>query len=685
MFLPHVLAYVLTVDLPALIKGKNLVRRPEPVFSEDDLSTLIKFVRASSIKPEGEPFDLTTRPYLHHHYDESRENYRPRIVIMKAAQMGLTVKLFYRAAWLVGDARKKINTALMFPSKDEVFDLHKSRFRPMMHASPKMMTLIKDVDAVNIVRIGSSNLRFRGMRTGIGMDSFPADALLFDEVRLMSVAAIERAFIRISESKLETASGQRGIIELNSTAGFPGMDIDLWFSRSTMNYWRTPCPNPGCKNHEWGIAMPLRWPDIVGQKGSELYYKCPDCDTPITDDHIHHTGFYVPEQPKADWEGYQFSQILKGNRFLPELWAAYNRGDNLPEFYNSRLGLPYKDPDAVPATKEVVESCIDDSLEYRWPEPETLTGEWVSMGVDQRGVEKHCVIKKLGRGGTWDLVHLHVLEASGNEAAKAIVKLALFWGVKILVMDGEPSYDLAVEVARLLPKKVVWLADYAANQAQPVQFIDDRDKETIKKTSGEIKYEFRVLMDRYKALDWSLTSFARKRVRLPSDLYAKTQLRRMNGVLQNVPVAKEFVTHLENMARATIPETRKLPTGETVMTGEVRQIYRYLAMDPHYAHANLYADAGLQYGQDGGTIFHIEEPGVAKLDLNNQLNNIMPKGLKPADLAREKQQALEYTCGNCRYMKTLTETKHLCGHPSNAGMKLNVTPDTPKCQVWRRK
>lgn len=662
--------------------ARRLLLRPPPEFSQEELRTLLAFARASGMKPEGPggpPFSLEGRPYLVPLYAEERRRPFRRLVIMKAAQMGLTVKLLYRAAWWVADGRHRVNVALMFPTLEAVLDLQKSRFRPMFRSSARMMRMVGDVDAASLVRVGVSTLRFRGMRSGIGVDSFPADVLLFDEVRLMDLATVERAFVRVSESRLmDPERGVRGIIELNSTAGFPDMDIDRWFQRSTMNYWRTPCPNPACKNHTRGIVMPLRWPEVVGQEGQRLYYRCPDCGWEIPDEVLTKEGWYAPENPGAEWEGYQFSQILKGTRYLPELWAAWVRGDNLAEFYNSRLGLPYRDPDAVVASREVVEACIDPN--YRYPRPEEIAGEWISMGVDQRGPEKHVVIYKLGPGNTFDLVHLEVVEKSGREAVDALDAIARRWRVKVLVIDAEPSYDLAVDLARRFPPKVVYLADYVEGP-HAVRFTDERGKKDLKRASGEVKWEHRVLLDRYKAIDWALKQFTYRRIRLPGDFYALEQPRTIGGLVQRWNVAKEYVRHLENIARATIPVMTTLPTGEKVFSGEVRQIWRHLALDPHFAHAHTYALAGL--ARRVGVELSLS--GAASPPPPSPEEAALPPELRPSAVAQEQRAALQRTCGGCFYYRDLGGGKGFCGHPMNAARALKVDAGDPGCPVWRRR
>jgi len=663
--------------------------RPPPQFSEDDLSTLERFVKVAGLQPEGiggRKFNLDRFPYLRDLYAEQRANPFRRIVIMKAAQMGLTVRLLMRCLWWVADGRKQVNVALFFPSEKAVFELHTSRFRPMAESSVKMMRMADSFDRMGLVRFGVSTMRFRGMRSPVGLDSFPVDVEEFDEVRLMPTSYIQRAFVRLSESQLRGPHGEAGIIELNSTAGFPNQDIDLWFSRSDMNYWRTPCPNPACKRSRTGIIMPLRWPDVVGRNGSRLYYQCPDCLTEIPDDWLLTKGFYVPERPGAKdesgipWRGYQFSQILKGNSFLPELWGEFQRGDNMAEFYNSRLGLPYQDKNAIPATRDVVLACREEA--YRWP----VEGEPVAyraMGVDQRGVEKHIAIYDLGADGRFYVAHLEVVEASGNEAVYRLVALARRWGVDVVVVDGEPSYDLAVALGRHpdMPRGSVWLADYVENAPQMIQWSDERANKKIATGTGETKYEFRVLIDRYKGMDWALSKFARRELVLPADFEAKTQSRSVRGVVQAAAVGQEYLTHLENIARVSVLVTRKTEDGEKFGYGEYRRTFRHLSVDPHFAHAHLFACVGLSRRAGTVSVSYAKDNPLEPPPAPDKPVLGLPDALQPEAIQQQIKAAKAKTCGTCRYFLA---DRRRCGHPINAYAHIQVETDTPHCAYYTR-
>ncbi len=676
----------LSKELLAVAVSKVLP--PKPVFSSDELEHFGDWVHLTGMKPEGaRNFDLSKYPYQVELYNETRRNPRARVVIMKAAQTGLTVKLLNRAMWLCSDVRKQINVGLGFPSRDAVEQLAASRFKPQLYTSARMIELIRDVNRVDLMRLGVSNMRFLGLRSGITNDSNPLDAELIDEVRLIAATTVERFMIRTSESTLiDEETGARGLIELNSTAGFPSMDIHRYFLDSTQGWWATPCPDVKCRRHRSGIMLAREFADkvgnVVGQDDSGRYYlRCPRCGARITDD-MQQSGFYIHENPGAQWTGFHFSQLVKGEDFLNnDIMPAWNRGINLPEFFNSRLGLPYMDSEAVPASKSVVEACADETGDWRWPrEPLGRDGRWRAMGIDQRAPEKHVVIKSLNGNGVERTEYVGVVEASGEEAAAQLVRLARAWGVSIVVMDGEPSYYLFIMVARAMPKKVVWQSDYVDGQAETIRWADKHTDMGLKKGSGETKYEYRVLVDRYKGLDWSLGLFARRKVLLPAmnDLYSIRTPRILAGVQQYTSAAEEFVSHLGELARYKAEKTISLGNGEKIhVPGEYVLKWRYINTDPHYAHANLSASVGLARRHGQGYVVDLQDDAPAPAPAEEGF----PKELRPSLLTAEAERKIANTCGSCRFFR-LQHGFGLCGHPEAIG-RVSVNEPDPGCDEHR--
>ncbi|MCD0168014.1 phage terminase large subunit family protein [Deinococcus sp. 23YEL01] len=661
----------LSTQMLAVIKGRMLP--PDPVFTPEELSNFGAWVKATGMRPEGaRDFDLSKYPYQVDLYDEQRDAMRSRVVIMKAAQTGLTVKLLNRSMWLTADVRKQLNVGLGFPTRDAVEQLAASRFKPQLYTSARMIELIRDVNRVDLVRLGISNMRFLGLMSGVTADSNPLDAELVDEVRLIPSTTIERFLVRISESTLidktpGASFGARGLAEFNSTAGFPNQDIHRYFLDSTQGYWATPCPDRKCRRSRSGIVLAREFAEspgrVVGRRDNGRYYlRCPTCGAHITDN-MQQSGFYVHENPGALWLGYHFSQLVKGEDFLnTEIMPAWERGINVPEFYNSRLGLPYMDTDAVPAAREVVERCCDDTL--TWPrEGKGRDGKWRALGIDQRAPEKHAVIKHLDSNGAEVLDHVAVIEASGEDAAAQIVRMAREWGCTIVVIDGEPSYDLAISIARALPKGMVWFSDYVDAQKDMLRWEDKRSDKAIRKGSGETKYEFRVLVDRYKGLDWSLGMFARKKIRLPNraELYELRQPRNLGGVNGWASASEEWVAHLGNLARYRAPKMVRLAGGEsTHVPGEYVLRWRYLHVDPHFAHANLSASVGLARRAQLDRVDLIGEGEPAR---HGPLEAGAPPEVRDALVRTVTQRT--HTCGTCKHMKRFgMSADGLCRHPS---------------------
>ena len=621
---------------------------PSSEFSVEETESLLRFAEASGIQPEGvggSGFDLSSRPYLRPLYEESRDRPRSRLVIMKAAQMGLTVRMFFRAAWLTSDVNRRFNVALMFPTQEAVEDLHKTRFRPMMQSSRRMLKLIEgNVDASSVVRIGVSNMRFRGMASGISVDSFPADALLFDEVRLMDRSLLSRTMARVSDSEWVDERGMRGIVELNSTAGFPNSDIHSYFLRSTQNFWHTRCANIRCGNHN-GFIMAETWPSCVDPAG--MRYICPKCGVEIADTR---SGFYEPLGPgDAEWDGYSFNQIMKGASHLPELWRAYERmvihGENPTEFYNSYLGTPHFDPESVLVPPDRFRAASRVDPDYVWPRVGENPQGWVtSIGMDQRGGEKHVSIVRRSSDGRFYLAHLEVVELDGGEAVAYCVELARRWRVDIAVVDAYPAYDFAKDFGHALGRRLVWLAQYVHDRDQPVEWSDQTRVKSVRKTSGDAKYEQIVKLDRYKFLLQFFSLWREQRVVLPVNLTARTQILNRGGKKVPVYLALELQTHLENIARVRIPKMRRDERGVEVDTGQSHLTFSHRSVDPHFVHSMAYAVAGLMRESPKGRILvplGREKTTVQRDPVMRELPQFVPVPRRPGKSQR--------VCGQCTF------------------------------------
>lgn len=648
----------------------NALQPTKPEFSQEELEHFGNFCTLSGIAPEGlggSPFSLEGRNYTLPLYDQTRSTLKRRTVKRKAAQLGLTIEMLYKGAWLTADVKKRCNYGFYFPTQDEVYDLHKSRFRPMMNSSPRMKRLIEQggVDSVEVVRIGYSNMRFRGLRTGSAVDSVPLDAIAFDEVRLMALNMVLRAFLRVSESKY-FEDGKPGIIDLNSTAGFPDTDIDYFFSRSTQNYWHVYCSNHQCVNHSKGMVLEEQWEKYVDF--AKKHYICAACGTPITDEQIG-LGGYVPLGPSgAEYEGYTFSKVMKGNLYLPTMINAFEEmvvdGHNPAEFHNSFLARPFRDPNAVIVTEEVFDRARQLETSYLWPDASNKEGWLTAIGIDQRPEEKHVVVLRVSPNKRFYVTHLEIIQSTATMDERAVIgatiALIRYWKADVVVIDRMPDSTYSGAVGRAFPDEVVWLAEYQDQGTQDIRWSDEDDLETVRKTAQEFKFAFIVKLVRYNHLLQAFNLWKNNRVILPHNAFEQkfVELRR-DGVKQPVPLAAEFRDHLKNIAKISVPVYKTHPlTKEQLHTGKYKYIFRNIALDPHFAHAYGYAIAAAsrRIGTTMLTMLGSEPQKKAEGEVE-----LLLEGTKVTELKKKTTK----TCAECRFFTSPPEGKTL-GSCSNA-------------------
>lgn len=666
---------------------------PKPEFEPQELETLGGFALVSGLRPEGPggpPFSLEGREYLRELYQERRDRLVHRLVLRKAAQLGMTIHQLIRGAWFTADSRKRFNVGFMFPTKDAVEDLSATRFKPMFQGSGRMMRMVGagGLARVSSVRFGVSLMRFRGLQTGVGVDSFPSDALFFDEVRLMSLEMIARAEARTKASTYVSPEGHTGVHQYASTAGFPGQDIDYYFQRSDQHYFMTRCPSPGCLNKH-GFCMYESfeaWLSCVDFKAK--VYRCPLCKSKIEDTL---EGFWEAMNPGVGITGYAYSGTMLGNVQLPALISAYESkvldGINPGDFYNSDLGIPHQDPDAVIVTNQVFDEGQKVDPAWRWPLEPAGSSPYRCFGIDQRDNEKHILIGEWGPNGRVYPAHAYVLEASGEEAIQQTVRLLRDWGCTLGVIDEGPSYDYAKGVAARLPRGVAWLARYVEDAMQPLEWADQSEKDSLKRSSGEAKWEYWVRIDRFKHLSQAFTLFRSHRVAVPADLPALVQELRRNGERRVVSVGLEWREHMANIARVKVPKREKHPdTGEVIDKGEYKQTFRHLAVEPHFAHAWGYLVAALMRRRGGTEVLRASGPAPEPYD--GTYVGQLPQQLQPKALSASRDKR----CGGCAWF-TPPVGDSVMGKCNNerlalelgARVPMNTPPQAENCRHWRAK
>ena len=172
--------------------------------------------------------------------------------------------------------------------------------------------------------------------------------------------------------------------------------------------------------------------------------------------------------------------------------------------------------------------------------------------------------------------------------------------ISVCVADALPNSNEAVRFAKDFPGRV-FLCEYNYTPESGTDDIcewGDKPKESVKerKAADDTKNKFTVRANRYLAIEWNLKKYVERLKEQPHEkgLVMEVQegrgyahQRRLEFICQNL-----FWSHLQKVAR--IKE-------EDEETGQIKMNFVNLGDDPHFLHADLYAELALSRVSQEGT------------------------------------------------------------------------------------
>ena len=385
-----------------------------------------------------------------------------RVVIMKAAQMGVTEIGMTRAMHAVDALGMPV--LYLFPTADDVSDFSAGRFDPMLEDSPALAELFTDVSNVGLKRAGSTCLYLRDSRSPSQIKSIPVAALVLDEFDEMQERSVALARKRLT--------GHADTWELDlSTPTYPGVGIAAEYEQSDQHEWWIPCPHCG-EFQVLDFAVNVQLGPDEGWKGSE--WICSECHETWTNDErldAIDLGEWRPRNPDATIRGYHISQLYSpalGDREVTgaeaiarEFVVEANKSvEHLTDFYNSVLGLAWE-PEGLKITPGAVRDCVGSYAELdRHPGPAFL-------GIDV-GTFLHFQVWVPGDGGP------RAIKVGKTDWA-GVDLLMVAYNVEVCVIDAMPERQKAHEFRDRWPG-TVYLAFYPAAEhmaGQMLQWNDD--------------------------------------------------------------------------------------------------------------------------------------------------------------------------------------------------------------------
>ena len=320
---------------------------------------------------DGRPFTFERHEYLIEPYNDDH----PYQVEAKAAQLGLTSRAMLGAIYKACYFPYK-GILYLFPSKTDVNDFTRGRVDPLIEDNPDSIgKLLKNTDSINIKRIRNTFFYFRGMTSRVGLKSVPADRIIFDELDEAPQNAVDMAMERMGHSEYKE-------VLMLSNLTLPDYGIDKAFQETDQRYWLLKCEKCG----EY-TCLEDNFPDCLVTVNGRVIRACQRCKAELNPS----IGQWVAKRPSiTDKRGRHYSQLFSHFISPAAILHQFRTTNNLTDFYNLKIGIPYVEATNRLTKEEVLSLCGDDGMLSDDTGP-------CFMGVDQ-GKDLHVVIGKSETG-----------------------------------------------------------------------------------------------------------------------------------------------------------------------------------------------------------------------------------------------------------------------------------------------
>lgn len=427
---------------------------------------------------KGKPFSLEKRHPLEQVYaDQSRD-----ITIIKSAQCGIS-EYAVAASFHFMDQYGE-NVFYAFPAREQIKDFVQGRINPRIDESDYIRSLMVETDNTNLKQFGNYFIYLRGSQNRRQITTADAGFLVMDEFDDMI-----RAHISLMEKRLGD-SRYKFIRRL----GVPKHDEDgihLFYLNSDRHEYFLTCQHCG---HEFTPAWDKNIspaPSRIVSKPypAEVFMVCDKCGERIDRSR---PGRWIAQNPGAEARGYHISKLIFADTDLRALYIEFRETQNLADFFNSNLGLPFA----------VGGSQLDNLLLNRCrrtEEEERAVNEGKAsdfrLGADVGSLIYFEIT------GMIDGVE-HVIEAGSVPDLDDLKPKMNKYDIPAAVIDGLPETRKAKEFAAAFPGRV-YLSYYSITD--PHKTVDFKNDEEYPK----------VLVNRTRAMDEVVNQYYERSKRLP--------------------------------------------------------------------------------------------------------------------------------------------------------------------------
>ena len=480
---------------------------------------------------------------------EIYESSATRLVIMKAAQMGLSEYAINLALHTADTGRAGRGNALYIqPGGEHVGDFVQARVNPAVQASNHLLSRIRpggstrDPDKVGLRRVGRGYTYWRTAGSRAGLKSVDADTLILDEYDEMPAGTLDLASHRLDSSAAP-------LTRIISTPTYPGAGIEPEYLAGDRRLYLLPCD--AC-----GLEQALEWETNV----AGLERVCADCRQSMEAVvrrawESGAAGRWRSTNPGAPYASYRLSQLYRPTADLAAIAVALASPvvARRTEAWNQHLGLPYSPPGGQLSLEELQRLC---TAPFTLDEIAGVHGCW--MGVDV-GARMNCIVT-LDSDRYDGVLRRYLVGVAEADSFAEVDELAHRYGVQVCVVDAAPELHAAQEFQNA-HRGLVYLASYQRGRMPPaVTFGEPPDP----------KRRWRVQVDRTGALDAVYGALRSSAILFPRDAES----------------APGLFAHLQAPVRRLQPDA----------DGNPRAVYDEGARADHYAHALVYAELAAYIG-----------------------------------------------------------------------------------------
>lgn len=264
---------------------------------------------------QGERLNFSDHAYLYDIY----QDFSPKQVILKAAQIGFSTMANIKAMWLAKN--KGLDIIYSLPSAADIKDFVSGKTNRLIAYNPIFQAWTEDKDSIEQKRVGKNVIYFKGTWTERAAIATPADLYISDETDRSKQEIVQQYQTRLQHS-------QYGWEWYFSNPSVPGVGVDKYWQQSDQKHWFIKCK---C-GHEWYLTMD----NIMYKSDKQAYFGCLKCNGELD----RHIGRWVAKYPDRKISGYWIPLLV-----APRISAQYilNKRKEYTEeqFTNFVLGQPY--------------------------------------------------------------------------------------------------------------------------------------------------------------------------------------------------------------------------------------------------------------------------------------------------------------------------------------------------------